>query len=219
MRRLVAVLAIGLAVAAVSLLSIRLLAGGSGDTAPSDAQLRVGFEEPGRTADGLVDTFQNGLAGSPSGGGDVAPPLPQVGARKIVRNASLELEVEDVLRAVQRVESIAAGAGGFVASSSVFTEEPPQPLPLEGDRALSEEEGEGQVRDAEPPQRTRTAIITIRVPAGEHRAVLNRLRGIAEEVRGESSSTSDVTEEFTDLEARLRNLEATEATYLSLLAK
>jgi hypothetical protein len=141
----------------------------------------------------------------------VAPSLPQVSDRKIIRNASLDLEVEDVLKAVQRVEGIAAGAGGFVASSSVFVDGPPRPLPLE--------EGEGQVREAKPQRRTQTAFVTIRVPASEYRAVMDQLRGIAEEVRGESSTTSDVSEEFADLQARLRNLEATEAVYLSLLAE
>src|SRR3972149_7655643 len=42
-------------------------------------------------------------------------------------------------------------------------------------------------------------------------------RGIAKQVRSERSEASEVTEEYTDLEARLRNLEATEASYLELL--
>src|SRR4030066_1077182 len=46
---------------------------------------------------------------------------------------------------------------------------------------------------------------------------MNKLRGIAKEVRSERSEASEVTEEYTDLEARLRNLEATEASYLELL--
>ncbi len=142
------------------------------------------------------------LAGGPFGGGD-APPLPDLIGRKIVRDATISLEVEDVSASVQRVESIAAGAGGFVSASSVFVEDAPEPV------------GE----DVSPPRRTQSATVTIRVPSGAYTAVMNQLRGLADEVQSESSTTSDVSEEFADLEARQRNLEATEATYLALLGK
>jgi hypothetical protein len=42
---------------------------------------------------------------------------------------------------------------------------------------------------------------------------------MAEQVRSESSEASEVTEEYTDLQARLRNQEATEAQLLELLNK
>ncbi len=143
------------------------------------------------------------LEGAPSGGGGDAPPLPDLIGRKIVRDATISLEVEDVSASVQRVESIAAGAGGFVSASSVFVEDAPEPV------------GE----DVSPPRRTQSATVTIRVPSGAYTAVMNQLRGLADEVQSESSTTSDVSEEFADLEARQRNLEATEATYLALLGK
>lgn len=144
------------------------------------------------------------VAEEPYGGGDeVAPPLPELAGRKIVRNASVSLGVEDVGAAVQRVETIAGSAGGFVSESSVFVESPPEPL--EGDTA--------------PPRRTQSATVTIRVPTSAYASVMNQLRGVAGEVQSESSTTSDVSEEYADLEARLRNLEATEARYLELLEK
>jgi uncharacterized protein YjeT (DUF2065 family) len=49
--------------------------------------------------------------------------------------------------------------------------------------------------------------------------VLSDLRGLAQEVRSESSNTSDVSEEFADLEARMRNLGATESRLLELLGR
>ena len=129
--------------------------------------------------------------------------LPQLADRKIIRTATLELEVEAVGAAVQEVESIAVAAGGFVSRSSVFIEEPSE---------LGEE-------DDVAPRRTQTATVTIRVPAEVYASVMSQLRGIAEEVKSEISEASEVTEEYTDLQARLRNLEATEAGYLELLTK
>jgi len=49
--------------------------------------------------------------------------------------------------------------------------------------------------------------------------VIGQLRSMAEQVKSESSEASEVTEEYTDLQARLRNQEATEAQLLELLNK
>jgi len=168
----------------------------------------TGFEAPAEPIDGgefespteldVVD--QDALVSRTE---DSSLPLPQLVDRKIIRTATLELEVEVVGAAVQEVESIAVAAGGFVSRSSVFIEEP---------SVL----GEG---DDVAPRRTQTATVTIRVPAEVYASVMRQLRGIAEEVKSEISEASEVTEEYTDLQARLRNLEATEAGYLELLTK
>lgn len=143
----------------------------------------------------------NALVGRTGEDGSLS--LPQMADRKIIRTARLELEVEDVSAAVAEVENVALAAGGFVSGSNVFIEE------------ASELEGE----DDGAPRRTQTATVTIRVPAEAYRSVVSQLRGIAEEVKSESSEASEVTEEYTDLQARLRNLEATEAQLLGLLTK
>ena len=145
-----------------------------------------------------------GVGGQASGGGGPAPlPLPQLADRKIIRTATLELTVEDVAGAVQEVESAALGAGGFVAGSSLTIENPPAPA----------------TPDEEPPPQRQRASVTIRVPAAAYAGVMAHLRVIAKEVRSESSDASEVTEEYTDLQARLRNLEATEQRYLDLLTR
>lgn len=102
---------------------------------------------------------------------------------------------------MREVEGAAVAAGGFVSESNVFVDAPPEP----------DGGGDGA------PRRTQTASVTIRVPAGEYGGVMEQLRGIAKQVRSERSEASEVTEEYTDLEARLRNLEATESSYLELL--
>ena len=66
-----------------------------------------------------------------------------------------------------------------------------------------------------------TATVTLRVPADQatYQATLERLRGLAERVVDEQSQAQDVTEEYVDLDARLRNLRASEESLLQLLAK
>ncbi len=152
-------------------------------------------------ADRAVQSASTGATGGGTAAGGGALPLPQLADRKIIRTATLELSVENVGSTVDQVQQIAAAAGGFVSSSSLSTENP-----------------QGHPPEADGPPR-QTASITIRVPAQAYAGVIFQLRGIAKEVRSEKSDSSEVTEEYTDLQARLRNLEATEGRYLELLAK
>ena len=134
-------------------------------------------------------------AGLSAGGSDVSPA--SLIDRKIVRTATLELSVEDVGAAAQKVENAALAAGGFVSGSNLSTEND------SGD-------------DAQKRQR---ATVTIRVPAEAYVSVMSQLRGIAKVLKSETSDAREVTEEYTDIQSRLRNLEATERQYLELLAK
>ena len=66
-----------------------------------------------------ADTSANSdVAAEAAGGSDQS--LPQVQDRKIVRNATLDLQVDNVTAAVQQIEDAAGAAGGFVSSSNVF---------------------------------------------------------------------------------------------------
>jgi hypothetical protein len=127
--------------------------------------------------------------GEPGGGfGDDFTNIDLLG-RRIIRSASIGLEVDSVTTSFDDVEAIAIGAGGFVADSSFFG------------------------RDEE-----RSAQLTLRVPAGEFGDVMTQLRQLAVEVTSINTSAQDVTEEFTDTEAQLSNLLAVEARYLELLS-
>lgn len=110
--------------------------------------------------------------------------------RKITQTASMTLQVEDVAQAFQEVSRIASGAGGFLGSSSFSNQ------------------GDEQV-----------ASVTIRVPAARYQDVLASLRGLATKVEREESQATDVTEEYTDLGSRLRNLRAAETQYLGFLER
>lgn len=117
--------------------------------------------------------------------------------RKIVRTATLTLTVGNVGTGVADVERIATTAGGFVSSSNMTF----------------------QNAGGDDSERRQVATLTIRVPSSSYASVMSELRGVAEEVTSETSNASEVTEEFTDLQSRLRTLEATESQYLELLSR
>jgi hypothetical protein len=61
--------------------------------------------------------------------------------------------------------------------------------------------------------------ISIRVPDDKFESALAELRNLAVRVTSESTDSQDVTEEYVDLQSRLKNAEATENQYLALLQK
>ncbi|MFH1650850.1 MAG: DUF4349 domain-containing protein [Chloroflexota bacterium] len=110
--------------------------------------------------------------------------------RMIVRTGNLDLIVEDVRDTIDRITEIAGLSDGYVVSSQSWKE---------GERLVG--------------------MISIRIPATNFEGTLARLRGLAVEVSSESTSSRDVTEEYIDLSARLRNLQASEAQLLTLMEK
>jgi hypothetical protein len=63
------------------------------------------------------------------------------------------------------------------------------------------------------------ATLTLRVPAARFDEALERLRGLEGEVVAEATRENDVTRQIVDLEARIANLEASEASYRVLLER
>jgi len=110
--------------------------------------------------------------------------------RKIVRNGYIVLEVNDITVALNGVTALAKDMDGYVVSSN-----------KSGDQDITY----GQ--------------ISIRVPSDRFDEAFDRLRQLAVNVPNENTNSQDVTEEYIDLQAQLRNREATEAQYLELLKK
>ncbi|MEK6978475.1 MAG: DUF4349 domain-containing protein [Candidatus Hydrothermarchaeota archaeon] len=108
--------------------------------------------------------------------------------RKIIKKANLEIEVEDFNRAAEKVEAVAKGVGGFVSDSNVY------------------------VTDSGH----RRGTLTLRVPEAKFQEAVKGLEGVGE-VKSRSTSGQDVTEEYIDLEARLKNYQRQEERYLDLL--
>jgi hypothetical protein len=110
--------------------------------------------------------------------------------RMIVRTGDMWLVVNDVPVVIDQITGMADGFSGYVVSSRSWKE---------GERLVGS--------------------IAIRVPAEHFEDAMRALRGMAVEVTSESTTSKDVTEEYVDLSAELKNLEATEEQYLRLMDK
>lgn len=125
--------------------------------------------------------------------------LESVQERLVIRNANLSVVVEDPESSVDRISAMADEMGGFVVSSNVYQT-------TFGDSRLSE------------PIQARQASITIRVPSDRLDEALDRIKNDALDVQSQNVSGQDVTEEYTDLQSRLSNLEAAEEQLREILA-
>ena len=112
--------------------------------------------------------------------------------RKIIRNADLTLQVNDVESFLSSVRSMVDGVGGIVFASSTS---------YSGD--------------------IQTATMTLDVPSDQFDLVVSNLRSQAgvKKVVTESISSQDVTDDYVDLQSQLTNLKATEARLMVLMDK
>jgi anti-sigma factor RsiW len=107
--------------------------------------------------------------------------------RKVIRAGEIAVEVDKFDDAARRVLTVAEAAGGFVADSSY-------------------DESGGVPR----------GVFVVRVPANRFAETVRQLEQLGA-VQRRHISGQDVTEEFIDLEARVRNLERQEARLLTFL--
>jgi hypothetical protein len=85
-------------------------------------------------------------------------------------------------------------------------------------RAFALELG-GYVGGSQAGSRDESATLTLRVPAARFDEALERLRALEGEVVAEATRESDVTRQIVDMQARIANLEASEASYRALLER
>lgn len=154
-----------------------------------------------RTADAPVAAGGDAVADEGSGAGAAEPapnapgtlPTGQAAPavdRKVVRNATIALTVGDVDAAAGHARGVASEFGGVVFS------------------AATEYYGE-----------RKHGQLVLQVPFDCFEAALARLREAPTLVTidGETTSSQDVTQEYVDADARVRNLEATEQGLLTLM--
>ena len=124
--------------------------------------------------------------------GALASALPVIGP-KIVKNASLTVSIRrgQFQDDVDEAGRIADTFGGFVVSSNV---------------------------EAGSDTRLVRGSLVLRIPAEHYGEALERLRGLGK-VQSLRESGEDVTREFVDLHARVRQLQAVEAQLLELLQR
>ncbi len=191
--------------AGFALLAVSLIACAGSDDESTDS---LAMSEPGMTggvapasggpamdgdfATGGGSKEESGAANAAVFPGEAGQPQPiaDVLGRQVIRNGSVDLTVESVGEAFDQVRGVVDQAGGYLASSSFSGRD-------ESERAR----------------------MTVRIPADKFDQVIADLRNLAVEVESVSTSSQDVTEEFTDLEASLRNLRAVESQYLTLLGE
>ncbi len=127
-----------------------------------------------------------------SGLGDASNPV----ERMVIYNADLQIAVENPEFALETVIQMAEKSGGFVVNSNLSR----------------------TYRESGSLPR---ANLTIRVPAGKLDSIMDEIKSLtpdpSEDVIYEYVSGQDVTAEYTDLEARLRNLEAAEEALVALM--
>ncbi len=114
--------------------------------------------------------------------------------RKIIRNADLSLESDEPEVAQQKIATIAQQKGGFVIQST-----------QRGTDVTSVK------RD--------TVTMSIRVPSEKFNESLDEIRKTASRVVLETVSGQDVTEEFIDIEARLKAKKALEEQFLEIMKR
>ena len=114
-------------------------------------------------------------------------------ARLVIKNASLSIVVEAPGTTMDVITDLANELGGFVVTSNFYR------IQIDG--------------GLEVPQ----ANITIRVPSEKLDQALEAIKAEAGQVLNENISGQDVTQEYTDLESRLRNLEKAEEQLTAIM--
>ena len=114
--------------------------------------------------------------------------------RKIIRNGELTLETESPTDGLRKITAAAESHGGFVVTSE-FKQNP-------------------VAAGAKPSQ---SVTVVARVPASQFASALDQIRNAGERVIQEKISGQDVSEEYLDVEARLRNKKALEGQFLEIM--
>lgn len=186
----------GLAVAGV--LAVGVLAGCSGSDEPTTTSAGLdAADAPAEGADGGAEEAP--AAGS--GTADEATGISQASlaaVRRQIMTAGLVVEVENVLSAARQAESIAVGVGGFVTDEDTQVER----------RA-------GPTGDSEVAAVT-VSSLTVRVPPTALDDALGRLAELGSLV-SQNRATTDVTDEYVDVEARLDSQRASLDRLLQLV--
>lgn len=121
-------------------------------------------------------------------------PQPTVTERKIIRNADLRLEASSPEETQQKIAQVAESKNGFVIETSQTS---------------------SNVQTS-----TRDIVnMTIRVPADKFEEAITEIRASGSRVIQENVKGQDVTEEFIDIEARLKTQRALEAQFLEIMKR
>ena len=111
--------------------------------------------------------------------------------RQVIRSGTLEIISTDPLQAAEQLRNLAMHLSGFVVSSKVSGSD----------------------------ERMQSAQVTLRIPADHFDEARAQVRAIAKSVEQDMVEARDVTREYIDQEAALRNARAEEQQYLLILKR
>jgi hypothetical protein len=114
--------------------------------------------------------------------------------RKLIRNGEIKLEAASPAEVLSKISSMAESLGGFVVTS----------------QTKQRQSSDASSRDIE-------ISLVVRVPAAKFGVAMDQIRALGSRIIAQKSSTDDVTEEFIDLEARLKTQRALEAQFLEIM--
>jgi hypothetical protein len=114
--------------------------------------------------------------------------LPEIVERKLIRNGSLEFQTQEVKKTKLEIEKICKELNAYISSESENNF---------GDRLQYNQ--------------------SIRVPSAQFDALIARIEPLAKKIDNKNINTQDVTEEFIDVEARLKTKKELEVRYREIL--
>ncbi len=130
---------------------------------------------------------------SASAAQDGAPPS-QALARMVVARAAMNLVVDDTEQVVAQIQQILATVDGYIANANLYKNGYGTDTRLQG-------------------------TLTLRVPSDQLEALMAQLEDLAVDVTNKTINREDVTDQYSDVEAQLRNLSATEVELREMLAE
>jgi hypothetical protein len=115
----------------------------------------------------------------------------QAQQRYIIRNATLWVNTNDIEQLLAVLRGVAVDEGGYVFQENSSQAQPDKP----------------------------SAVIVLQVPSQSYESTITRIRQSALKVERQESSSSDVSEEYTDLRSQVVNLQRTEEGLQKLVDK
>lgn len=116
--------------------------------------------------------------------------IPETPSRLVIKTGTINMVVKDIKGSVEKITQYAQEKGGWVVSSGVTERE-----------------------------KIPSGNVIVRIPSEIFEEAMAYFRSLAEKVDYEGTQGQDVTEEYVDLEAQLRNLEATETQLLKIMER
>lgn len=172
---------------------------GSGGMMDMESSMRTSLEQkmpsPTSAPSSLEGSFSApvmksvGNSGSSSSPDSFIPTEQVTVDKKVIKNGDMSLKVDNVDKALEEITGVARNNGGEVFSSNVY----------------------------QNGKNIKTGYATVKVPVANFEKTYNELKKVATLVVRESTSGMDVTDQYVDLEAQLKNKQAEEQAFQKIM--